>query len=361
MKETVAFLRARGTVIDPTQSWNELLGHAAGSPVASFQPGIAKIPRRIKRIFSNAGAAGIDAATARARLERGLRIVKALHDAGVPVVAGTDEGVPGYSVYREIELYVEAGLRPLEALQAATIVPARAMKLDAELGTIERGKRADLAILNRSPLDDIHNIRSVAMDRPRRTGVTTRRRCGNRSGSNRRRRPSAFHDFGLEHPSSRFWSGPQRAITIAPATAMHPAIALASGTPASCRWPMKAGVKLPSAAPAWYAKPAPIARAAVGYLPSNSSAPFPMSRPRRIRPGPAQIGSSAGVPVAEQRHRRDADRHRHRRRPAAAERSSESRPAGIAPLTPPKFSSGTYTSGGISAALRKTGYHAVIE
>ena len=158
---TIAFLREHQTVIDPTQSWNELLGHAAGAPVTAFQPGIAKIPAPLNRLFSNAGTAGIDAATARTRVERGLRIVRALHDAGVPVVAGTDEGIPGHSVHREIELYVEAGLTPLQALQAATIVPARAMKLDAELGTIERGKRADLVVLDANPLDDIRNIRQV--------------------------------------------------------------------------------------------------------------------------------------------------------------------------------------------------------
>jgi imidazolonepropionase-like amidohydrolase len=161
VNRTIANLKTRGTVIDPTQSWNELLGHAAGTPVAAFQPGIAKIPPPLNRLFSNAGVAGIDAATARARVERGLRIVKALHDAGVPVVAGTDEGIPGHSVYREIELYVEAGFTPLEALQAATIVSARAMKLDGDVGTIEPGKRADLAILDANPLDEIHNIRTV--------------------------------------------------------------------------------------------------------------------------------------------------------------------------------------------------------
>ena len=159
--KTIAFLKERGTVIDPTQSWGELLGHAEGSPVAAFQPGLAKVPPPLNRIFSNAGATNVDAAGARARVERGLRIVKQLHDAGVPVVVGTDEGVPGHSVYREIELYVEAGFTPLEALQAATIVSARAMKLDAELGTIERGKRADLAVLDANPLDAIRNVRTV--------------------------------------------------------------------------------------------------------------------------------------------------------------------------------------------------------
>ena len=158
---TIRFLRERKTVIDPTQSWNELLGHAAGTPIARFQPGIAKIPPPLARVFSNAGASGIDAAAARSRLERGLRIVKALHEAGVPIVAGTDEGIPGHSVHREIELYVEAGFTPIEALQAATIVPARAMKLDGELGTIERGKRADLVVLNANPLESIRNIRAV--------------------------------------------------------------------------------------------------------------------------------------------------------------------------------------------------------
>jgi imidazolonepropionase-like amidohydrolase len=161
VQKTIAFLRDHKTVMDPTQSWNELLGHAAGSPISAFQPGVLKIPAPLNRVFSNAGAAGIDAATARTRLERGLRIVKALHDAGVPIVAGTDEGIPGYSVHREIELYVEAGLTPMEALQAATIVPARAMKMDGELGTIERGKRADMIVLNANPLDAIRNIRAV--------------------------------------------------------------------------------------------------------------------------------------------------------------------------------------------------------
>jgi imidazolonepropionase-like amidohydrolase len=161
VNRTIAFLREHKTVVDPTQSWDELLGHAVGTPIAAFQPGVTKIPPPLNRVFSNAGAADIDAGTARTRLERGLRIVKALHDAGVPIVVGTDEGIPGHSVHREIELYVEAGFSPMEALQAATIVPARAMKLDGELGTIERGKRADLAVLDANPLDGIRNIRSV--------------------------------------------------------------------------------------------------------------------------------------------------------------------------------------------------------
>ena len=97
VNRTIAFLREHKTVIDPTQSWGELLGHATGTPISAFQPGVVKIPPPLNRLFSNAGTAGTDAAGARARVDRGLRIVKALHDAGVPVVVGTDEGIPGHS------------------------------------------------------------------------------------------------------------------------------------------------------------------------------------------------------------------------------------------------------------------------
>ena len=76
-------------------------------------------------------------------------------------MAGTDQTVPGYSLHRELELYVQAGFTPMEAIQAATIIPARVMGVDKEVGTIEPGKRADVIILGANPLDDIHNSRKV--------------------------------------------------------------------------------------------------------------------------------------------------------------------------------------------------------
>jgi imidazolonepropionase-like amidohydrolase len=79
----------------------------------------------------------------------------------VLVVAGTDKGVPGFSVQRELELYVEGGMTPLEAIQSATIAPAMAMRLDREVGTVEVGKRADLAVFDADPLAQISNIRSA--------------------------------------------------------------------------------------------------------------------------------------------------------------------------------------------------------
>ena len=83
--------------------------------------------------------------------EKELAIVGALHRAGIPIVAGTDQAVPGYSLHREIELYVQAGFTPMEAIQAATIVRARAMGLEKESGTVEKGKRGDLILVNGNP------------------------------------------------------------------------------------------------------------------------------------------------------------------------------------------------------------------
>jgi imidazolonepropionase-like amidohydrolase len=161
VKSTVEFLRRHGTVLDPVISWNELLGRSPETPVASFQPGILKAPYPVATLFSNAGVDGLDPGTARARLANSLAILHAVHAAGVPIVAGTDEGIPGHSLHREIELYVQAGLTPLEAIRAATAVPARVMGMEAEVGTIEVGKRADLVVLEGNPLEAIANIRRV--------------------------------------------------------------------------------------------------------------------------------------------------------------------------------------------------------
>jgi imidazolonepropionase-like amidohydrolase len=92
-----------------------------------------------------------------------VNLVGGLHRAGVPVVAGTDVGVPGHTLHRELELYVKGGFTPLEAIQAATITPARVMKLENEVGTIEAGRRADLIIVDADPLQNISNIRKVKL------------------------------------------------------------------------------------------------------------------------------------------------------------------------------------------------------
>ena len=90
-----------------------------------------------------------------------VNTTRALHQAGLRIVAGTDQNIPGYSLHRELELYVQAGFTPLEALQSATKVPAEVMGLGSSVGTIAIGKRADLVLLDADPLNDIANTRRI--------------------------------------------------------------------------------------------------------------------------------------------------------------------------------------------------------
>ena len=88
--------------------------------------------------------------------------VKAMQDAGVTVVAGTD-GIAGITLQRELELFVKAGMTPAQALRDATIVPARAMKAEARTGTIAKGKIADLFVVDGDPLTNISDVQKTVM------------------------------------------------------------------------------------------------------------------------------------------------------------------------------------------------------
>ena len=93
-------------------------------------------------------------------------LVKVLHEGGVPILVGTDASDPGvvwgFSLHRELELLVEAGLTPYEALAAATRVPSETVFGDPDgWGTVEAGKRADLVLLSANPLEDIANTRQI--------------------------------------------------------------------------------------------------------------------------------------------------------------------------------------------------------
>lgn len=98
-------------------------------------------------------------------LRTGLENLRRVHEAGIPVAAGTDAGNPGTlhgpSIYREMELLAEGGLMPMEVLVASTRNAARAMGRDHDLGTVEVGKHADLVILEEDPLEDVGHLRSV--------------------------------------------------------------------------------------------------------------------------------------------------------------------------------------------------------
>ncbi len=160
-KKAVAFFAEHHTVIDPTVSLYEAQFRPASEPAEKIEPGIARVAPELREALTSGGLPDSLAPLGQKIFQADLAIINALHKAGVPIVVGTDQNVPGFSVYHEMELYQEAGFTPMEALQAATIVSARAMKVDSESGSIAVGKRADLDVLDANPLDDIHNVRTV--------------------------------------------------------------------------------------------------------------------------------------------------------------------------------------------------------
>jgi imidazolonepropionase-like amidohydrolase len=160
-QNAIRFFKEHHTVVDPTAGWGEMAGHSKQVDVASFEPGILKSPFVLDAKFRGMGGT-TTADQMHERTAQSLAVIGALHRAGVTIVPGSDTGLVGYGLHREIELYVEAGMTPLEAIQSATIVSARAMGLDKESGTIEAGKRADLILVDGNPLADIRDLRKVS-------------------------------------------------------------------------------------------------------------------------------------------------------------------------------------------------------
>lgn len=162
-EHAIAFLKEHHTVIDPTLVIYEEQLRPARLPYAEFDPGAAKVAPELAEQIRNTGVFASGEAAAKVEFDEMLAVVGALHKAGIPIVAGTDQTIPGHSLHRELELYVKAGFTPMEALQAATSVPAAVMHIDGDVGTITVGKRADILVVDGNPLDRIENLRNIVM------------------------------------------------------------------------------------------------------------------------------------------------------------------------------------------------------
>ena len=151
------------TVLDPTINVFETMFVARRGAVLPGWADIGKrLPAQVRRGFLAGGLPvpeGKDALY-RASFCAMLAMLKAQYDAGIPMVAGTDE-MAGFTLPRELELWVEAGIPSARVLQTATLGGARVMKLDRDLGSVAPGKLADLIVVDGDPVADIGALRRV--------------------------------------------------------------------------------------------------------------------------------------------------------------------------------------------------------
>lgn len=107
-----------------------------------------------------------DIAKYRAGLEMAKKNLKTLSDAGVKIAFGTDSGIPtrfpGYNEHRELQLMVEAGLTPMQAIVAATRTNSEILGGAKQFGTLQAGRAAEFVVLDGNPLDDIHNTERLS-------------------------------------------------------------------------------------------------------------------------------------------------------------------------------------------------------
>ena len=156
-------LAVNGTYVVPSLVLHRSFAFGKEDPAFSNDPRLKYMPANIKRLF--VWILGFFNEY-RPVYEQMLVMTGAMQRAGVKVLAGTDTFnaycFPGFSVHDELELFVKTGFTPLEALQTATLNPARYLNLSRSLGTIEKGKTADLVLLDANPLESIGNTRKIA-------------------------------------------------------------------------------------------------------------------------------------------------------------------------------------------------------
>jgi imidazolonepropionase-like amidohydrolase len=170
--DLIKTMKARGTFLIPTLVRDEVLFAYADNLkwlddpffLAGLEPGalaIIRKPENVEKIRKDP-----DIAKYRAGLEMAKKNLKTLSDAGVKIAFGTDSGIPtrfpGYFEHRELQLMVEAGLTPMQAIVAATGTNAEILGGAKQFGTLQAGKRADFLVLDANPLDDIHNTEKLS-------------------------------------------------------------------------------------------------------------------------------------------------------------------------------------------------------
>jgi hypothetical protein len=163
VKEYLALLREKKTVIDPTMvAFEQLYLARPGESDPTIRAVAERLPPLVARAFKTGGleASGDKDALYRASWIKVLAFLGKLHGAGLRIVPGTD-GVPGFWLHRELELHAEAGIPNGEVLYMATLGAARVMGREKTTGSIAAGKDADLVIVDGDPIARMSDIRKV--------------------------------------------------------------------------------------------------------------------------------------------------------------------------------------------------------
>ncbi|MEY2576481.1 MAG: hypothetical protein QOF80_1968 [Verrucomicrobiota bacterium] len=163
VREFISFLKQHHTVLDPTMDAFE--GLFSGDPTA-LTPGLEQIiprfPPQVRRGMRS-GALEVPKdkeAAYRESFPAMLRLLKALHEAGVTIIPGTD-ALAGYMLHHELELYVRAGIPAAEVLRMATLTSAEVMGANKDRGVIAAGKLADIILVDGDPLKNIRDLDKI--------------------------------------------------------------------------------------------------------------------------------------------------------------------------------------------------------
>jgi hypothetical protein len=163
VRDFITFLGQHHTVLDPTISIFEAL--FCGDPSA-ITPGLEEIvprfPPQVRRAMRS-GALEVppdQKAAYREAFPAMLRLLKAIHDAGITIIPGTDT-LAGYTLHHELELYTRAGIPPAEVLRMSTWTPALVMGVDKDVGVIAPGKLADMILIDGDPTTNIRDINNI--------------------------------------------------------------------------------------------------------------------------------------------------------------------------------------------------------
>ena len=163
VKRFLQLLKEKKIVVDPTAAiFEEMFTNEPGKLAKGYEGVINQFPADFRRGFYYGGLPTMKGHEIEYKqsFDTMLKMLKLLRDNGITIVPGTD-GFPGFTLHRELELYVMAGIPVKEVLQDATLVSARIAGKEKELGSIEAGKKANLILVDGDPLKNISNIRRV--------------------------------------------------------------------------------------------------------------------------------------------------------------------------------------------------------